>query len=58
MAPWAHLVHRAKEVQLEEEDLRDLLVCQVYLVALEDQVGQDLQVKQELLVNLEEMANR
>ena len=41
-----------------EEDLRDHLVCQVYLAALEAQVGQDLQVKQELLVNLEGMANR
>ena len=58
MVPWGHLVHRAKGVQQEEEDLRDRLVCQVYLVALEAQVGQDLQVKQELLVNLEEMANR
>ena len=58
MVLWGHLVHRAKEVQQVEEDLRDHLVCQVYLVALEDQVGQDLQVKQELLVNLEEMANR
>ena len=45
-------------MQQEEEDLRDRLVCQVYLVALEGQGGQDHQVKQELPVNLEEMANR
>jgi len=58
VVPWVHLVPLEKEVQLEEEDLKDHLVCQVCLEVLVGQAGRDLQVKPELLVSLEEMENR